>query len=497
MAAPAEVIHTEPIQEERYAHSNSKLRVMGALAVDKEVSLEAIPVVGQAYADYVSGVREMIRSDKEFKNRLDIDDKRDHDIVDGQARDLDGKPMVKVVENGWRSSESKARLRPEFRFQVLRDAGDVHTAKTADALKPGESYVTVSMAPKEGLQEHPEIYKDELGYSEDLMYVQWYAKGVDKMTAGSCSIEIRDEAALLEVLAEEGIVIPPGESSNTWIMHGMKRESTAGQTEKRVLNLRQKVYERQAMPTQRHSVSEYVANNSDIMESIFKAYYPGLAKAVNAKHNNETLQGLANALLKTDLTNMEQEARAVLIQVANSSKFNDELGNTMDAVIRYAAVEELRKGLAVFIAGSRQTPATSPGDLLLIERSDAIAAMHPAMLNQRMANNVQSGVQEGRSYGGCAGQIKLSKDSGLGNELSGYMTNGDSQQSAYGGRSRPCRSIKNGMNTTCPYCKQKVKTIVPKEGGEVYCSNNKCARAAARHLIKKMMPGNEKQKTWS
>ncbi|HUY85242.1 MAG TPA: hypothetical protein VMU97_01875, partial [Candidatus Dormibacteraeota bacterium] len=263
---------------------------------------------------------------------------------------------------------------------------------------------------------------------------------------------------------------------------------TPEQAEQHILGIRDKYYERVGMTEKRYSVSDYVENNSDVVESLFHAYYPGLAEAVSTRKNNETMQGLASALLQADLQKMKPEIRAQLIRVANSSYFNDDMCATMESVIRYAVVEELRKGLKDLVTTGKVFTETSPdsASARLPETgfSSALAMME---LNQRMANNVQSGVKAGRSYGGCAGQVELNEG---GDGLLGGLSGGQSKQEPYGGKS--CKSIKHGESTTCPHCKKSVKTIVPVAGGKVYCNNGQCKEAAPQGLLKRFAPKDKR-----
>ena len=408
------------IQQEQYARSFSKFREVGAVIVAQEVALheidlEAIQPLQQAHEDYVSGVCEMLRSDTTFNQLFDIDGSRTFRIINGRARDKNDDPLVEMVERGHDLSKTRARFQPEFAIQATRDAGDVYTAEQADRLEDGESYFAITMDPKVGLRDHPEIYKDELGYSEGLLYIQRYSKVGNTLVSGYCSVDMSDEDSWREVLAEEGVIIPPGESPDTWIMHGFKAKMTPEQAEKYVLGLRDKYYEHIGVTEKRYSVSEYVARNSAVVDAYFKAYVPALAEAIHTRENNATMQGLAQALLQTDLQNMKADARRHLIKVAGSKSFDDEVGKTMEAIIRYAVVEELRKGLRDVIAGKQtiESYQAAPNSFVALTGTQTTErgswVVPPEQLNRQFANNVESGVKAGRSYGGCAGQVMLSE----------------------------------------------------------------------------------------
>ncbi len=410
MADAAEAVQSPPsTQEVRYARSVELFHKVGHAALDETVDLEVLPEWEQLRTNGVSAVCEMLRTDDEFNVQFDIDGQREFDVIDGQASDVNGTPMVEVVKRGAAISEKRAQRQPEFLFQAVRDKGDIYTAEKQMNWKMARPTIAVTMDPKKALKEHPEIAKDELGYREGLLYIQRYSKVGNTLVAGYCSVDMSDERVWRQLLAEQGVVIPEGESPDTWIVHGFKRKMDPEQAAAFILDLRDQYYERIGLDEKRYSVSEYVTNNAATVDGYFKAYYPSLAKAIATGKNNSTMQGLAGAILKTDISNMKANARMQLMRVARSEDFDDDLGRAMEVIIRYGIVEELRKGLKVIVVNdvpmeSEQVPTAS-----VMQQTETVIAPTAEMLNQRMAQNVQSGVQAGRSYGGCPGQISLNE----------------------------------------------------------------------------------------
>ncbi|HUD10486.1 MAG TPA: hypothetical protein VMR28_02315 [Candidatus Saccharimonadales bacterium] len=428
-AETPEIIHPE---NEEYARSLTKLRAIGRLAVEGEEEFtESFDPERQAFADFMSGVREMLKTDSEFRDRLDIDEQREHDIVDGKARDTDGMPIVDMIADGQHISETVAKVVPELRAQAIRDKGYLQTAITVDELEPGETWFALSMEPKKELQKYTKTYKN-LGYREGLTYLQWHSKVSEtSLVAGSYSIDMSDEETWREIMAEEGVAIPPNESPNTWILHGIKRQGDPKQAQEYVKALRKKYYERRGLTGERHSVSEYIDNNMDVVEGIFKAYYPALSEAVYTRTNNETLQGLATAMLNIDLSKMKGEIRAQLLRVGNAESFDDELGKTMESIIRYAAVEVLRKGLPAFINKTESNTAVHETNQSAV--NELVYVPGELITHQYLANHVESGIRAGRSYGGCAGQVELSSETANRKADGTVDDNPDNPQAAYGG----------------------------------------------------------------
>jgi hypothetical protein len=478
MADAAETVQSPLVMHgEQYARSLELFRQLGRAGLDETVALETLPVWEQARINCISALCEMLRTDDEFNQQLDIDGQRKFDVIDGQACDVDGCPMVEVIKRGAQISAERTKKQPEFSFQKVRDEGDIYTAQIGDKLEDGETYIALTMDPKKALEQHPEIAKDELGYRKGLLYIQTYSKVGDALVAGYCSVDMSDEHAWRKLLAKQGVFIPEGESPDTWIRHGFTLEMTPEQASEYILELRDQYYDQIGVQEKRYSVSEYVAKNSAIVDGYFAAYYPSLSEAIYSNENNDVMKGLAREILLGDLSNMKAAAKMQLMRVARSEKFDDELGKAMEVIIRYGIVEELRKGLKAMIVGEQsEVQQGAQAAFMTQESTDTNFVPDAAMLSQRMAQNVQSGVQAGRSYGGCAGQINLVKET---SEQNNGLEPGNRQQ-PYGGRSesgyskdekincRKCRvpvkiaeveqEDNNGKVTTwkCPHCKYEV-----------------------------------------
>lgn len=463
--AEATPIATE-IPDEQYARSLHEFRVIGEQVLKGLVDIDMLPEMQKARANNTSALCEMLRTDGEFNRRFDIDGQRRFQLINGQACDIDTRPLVAMVRGGSEKSAKLAQSEPRFRFQAIRDRGDVYLAQEADDLEEGESLFAVLMDPKEGLEKYPEIYQDELGYRKGLLYIQRYSKENGQMVAGYCSVDMSDEAIWRDILAEEGVSIPEGESPDTWVMHAFKRKMNSEQAEDYILGLRDRYYERAGVRQKRYSVSEYIANNQHVVDTYFNAYLPSLAKAIYTGENNATLQGLAQELLKADLRNMKASAKMQLRQVAGSAAFNDELGKAMEVIIRYGVAEELRRGLKAVVQGT--VPESYRTQEITTQDSTTAFVPPPELLSQRLAQNVENGVQAGRSYGGCPGQISLNKmESQNGEGVPGSL------QQPYGGRSESGYSKRDRIN--CINCHKQVTVgEVEQEDSEGKVKSWKC-----------------------
>ncbi len=406
MAAAAEAR-----QKEEYAHSLSTLRRLGEFLVDSVVeSQEERPIRELAFADFSSAATEMLKTDKEFRPSLDINNKSEYPVVDNEVRVTDGRSMVAIIATGHKKSLEAARSQPELNVQVIRDAGDLENARYVNKLRVGMTRIVVSMKPKEELKTYKKTYAD-LGYKEGLAYIQWYSRADENtLVAGSYSVDMSNEATWRELFASFGVTIPEDESPNTWIRHAIELQATPAEAEQLVCSIRERYYKQRGCNGKRYSVSEYVANHSAVIQRIFDSYYPALAEAVHSGRNSERLQALATAMLQADIKDLKPEIRRQLSRIGNSHYFDDESGRVMDSIIRYAAVEELRKGLPSLVSKILVPKAYIAPKQSFGYSSHVIYGIPPQELHQLLANNVHSGVQARRSYAGCAGQIQFSSE---------------------------------------------------------------------------------------
>jgi hypothetical protein len=450
MAAAAEILATgydRDLTHEEYAHSLSTIRRLGNVAIEASADAEQKAALEWlALSDFTTAVTEMLKTDEEFRQLLDVDNTSTHRIEDGTARAADGTPMVTLVGGGLKSSRKAAQLRPELHGQVVRDEMDVENARHVDELQPGMTRIVVSMDPKEDLKNYEQAYR-KLGYREGLAYIQYYCRVDDRtLISGSYSVDRSDLTVWRELYADLGVIIPDDESPNGWIQHALEIEATASQAAALAASIRNDYYKRIGASEPRSSISDYVKSNNRLVKQYFYNYYPALASALNSGNNNELLQSFARALLQTNTKYLKPEVIRGLMRIGNLRSFDNESGKLVDSVLRYAVVEELRKGLKrpknpmpqAEIAAARISPVVLQTPLNYM--------MNPAEMHYRLAGNVESGARAQRSYGGCAGQIELGvPDNG------GSIENNANPQEAYGGRANAYSSQEDSESKACEY----------------------------------------------
>jgi hypothetical protein len=421
-------------EQEEYAASLSTLRRLGSVA-NRGVFETAEHQL--AFDDFQTSLEEMLKTDPEFRQSLDVDSKRTFASLHGQVVSADGTPMVRVIERGMQSSFRAAQTDSRMWAQYARDQADLANAQKVDMLSAGESLVALSMDPKNELRSDPKFWRNK-GYREGIAYVQWYSKQFDgSVVAGSLSVDLSDEASWRQLFARHGHVVPADITPNEWLQKSLLLQASPEVTEQFIKQLRGDYYKIRGVSAQRLSVSQYVGERAQLLRQQFEMYYPALATAIHSGQTNSTIKNFAQSLL-AHAQNLEPGKRQQLVRLVNTTTFSEADGRLMDGALRYAVVEDLRRGLGNLIAGrSAEAPTYT--------HSAAVPDyLYYEMMNQRLANNVQAGATAGRSYGGCAGQFNA------GAEASASELGKADSQSAYGGRGEEAASSES-TNEVCEY----------------------------------------------
>ncbi len=450
----------------------------GEIAVTGYMESEALSGSGElVYDDMISGLREMLATDQEFRSYLNIDDVKVFNVKNDRPVSANGELLAEVVANGRRNLEPKVATRPELQAQLTRCIGDEMAIQAAENLAVGQSYVTISMEPKEELNSASpkikETYKD-FGYLEGLSYYQWWTREDEHtFVGGSFSVDLSDEKTHRELRADMGFPLPEDATPNTMIRHGFVVDVAAEEAEQLVRNMRTDYYRRRGETKPRQSVSEYVRQNEDIVKQYFRLYYPAISKATRTGINEPELMSFAQAILSQQPEKLNREIRENLSSIAISPEFNQEFAKTMDAALRYAIAEELRKGLPKFLGLSSidRNFMYSPSVYTTTTQPDRRSIY---IVNEQLAYNIFVGVSAGRSYGGCSA-TDLGEEEATGLIDASRSSHTKQRESAIS--ASVCVEIKDGQKTNCPFCKKSVTAKVPEKGGSVYCSNTECDKA--------------------
>ncbi len=414
---------------EVYALSMETLRRLGELAC-RGSSREGVIAAGLAYADFAAGAAENLKTDKELSHLLDVARTYDFEVENGRAVAADGTPMIDIVRRGHEASQAEASKDPRKRVQAARDYGDVLTAEAVDALaNPGDVYAVLSMCPEEAFSQG--IDMGGLGYVPGMSFVQVYVNVGGKITAHCLSVEASSKQDWRAVLGAFGLDVPADTPADEWIRHGLRANMPIKDALGLAGRIRESYYRQIGQTHRRYSVTDFLRQHDAIVQRYFDHYIRPLATALYSGENNETMQGLAAALLQTISADVldDTEMKSELARLADGEpEFTAASGRTMERLVRYALVEDLRARLGAGISSGNHDwfePA-DPQPAGAMSGGMPAAAMHA-----QLARHVQAGIQAKRSYSGCAGLhfIKDGADEEPGAEIG-------NPQEPYGGKAK-------------------------------------------------------------
>jgi hypothetical protein len=393
------------------------LRELGAIAV-RGISEEDSGIEAFVKDDFVAAVEENLKTDAEFRAHVDIEPTRQFAIRNGKVVTADGQTMESVIARGLTYSRRASLVDPRLATQERRDEGDLLTARLVDTLRPGEAYTVVSMDPKDDLARDGRKFWEDKGYRAGLAFIQFYYKDTEgALLTGSYSVERSNMQAWRAVQQRQGVLIPEGTPADDWIRYGDRREMSAERARSYAADLRRDYYREVGLVSERHSVTELIKQRRDLIDAYFNTYMRPLAEAVYTGTANETIQGLVEAFLaQSAITEkLAPESRRELVRVANTI-FTPEAGRLVEEMIRYALVEELRKGVARLVEGEELTA----GPVADASRGGSIP-----YTAEQLIMNLSAGLSAGRSYGGCAASLRLGEDD---------SSREENPQSIFGGR---------------------------------------------------------------
>ncbi|HKU19045.1 MAG TPA: hypothetical protein VJP80_07320 [Candidatus Saccharimonadales bacterium] len=407
-ALPAsEVDQTEEsaIAEQAYANSQLKTEALGAAALAGVLgTIEGARLKETAKEDFVSSVVEMLNSDSEFRDQLEVSRERSYIFRDGHAMTVNNKgqlePIVHMVRRGAKRSELAVKADPRMRFQAERDHYDVEEAERVDALAPGEFYLSVSMDPKQAFEQHGKDFVEGLGYRKGWGSLRWYWRHPDgrKLTAGTYTFNDSTMSVMASILRRQGVPVPANVTEDTFIGHALQTQCQSVVEARAIADtIRTTAYLDQNIVTKRHSVDDFIAQNEAVVNQVFDSQQVALAMAHKTKRKNAVVHTLAEAMMATPDV-FRARTRQQLAEIHTKQVLNDSDIRLIGYIIRYGLVERLRPAL-MHVGG----PTATPIELFIIPanmRADECIA-------QRLAENAQVGFRAGRTYGGCTAEVDL------------------------------------------------------------------------------------------
>lgn len=407
---PASAEHTEWISEETYAHSLRLLESLGKTALENELDTDRGRLLKEMARDeWESSLIEMINTDAEFRDRLEITRERRHDIRQGQVVCVDAAgtatPMVELIKRGADRAEAEITTDPRMRFQAERDKNDLYNAQEVDTLAPGMMRVVVSMDPKAAFKEHGREFVEGLGYREGWASIQgyWLTPDGNEMATFTYTINDSDMAVMREVCNALGATIPADVTENAFIRHPILAAcQDMAQARSVLLKIRDQAYQKQGITTTRYSVDEFLSQNQELVTQVFDSQYMELATAHAFRYKNETVHAFAQALLDSPLQ-LEAKIHARLQAVCRTSKLEHQDVQLLEYLLRYGLIERLRPALR-YIGNKKLATLES---FAMPAGTQQLPYEHIA---RSLATNALAGIRAGRTYGGCTRGLDIKLD---------------------------------------------------------------------------------------
>lgn len=486
------------LRREEYASSLTSVRRLGEVAINGyEPNSEAQMILNRVWNDFTTAIEENISTDQEFGEVLEFDSVKEWSIEDGRVLSEYGTPMIELVENGLESSRHAAESDSRMLVQVERDEGDLELMKQVDELQQGELLSVVSWDPRDAIRQDRKFWEEKMGYREGMVVVQtYYRLDEDTLLTSTNSIKRGNKQVMAIILQEQGSTVDENTPDGQWTKHPIKRQEVTEEDARNFgANLRSLYRLSADERPDTYSATDFVRKNHETLEQYFNAYLRPLSEAVYTGQNNDEIKSLAYNILQ-NAGQLDAETKRTLMSVANRNQFTDVEGRLMETMIRYAIVEELRKGIKVFVSGASKKiiQASISADETRLNRSPSPSVIYNEqaleqqrqIMNRQLSFNIQNGVREGRSYGGCSsatisgerdGDLMVLDNLGKQDVFGGISGEQNSQEESkdtddLGDRNFECskghknyRKVRNVREKTCSTCGENVYcgTIEPEE----------------------------------
>ena len=143
---------------------------LGAVVTAQQVEVTEVGVEQLARDDFNTSVIEMLKTDPDFKEKLQVESIHSYQIIDGQVCNAKGEPIAEAVKKGWTTSLHKAQSDQRMAIQAGRDEADYHNALAVDDMPVGTTRHALSMEPKQELKADPQFWR-RFGYREGVAYL--------------------------------------------------------------------------------------------------------------------------------------------------------------------------------------------------------------------------------------------------------------------------------------------------------------------------------------
>ncbi|HSX00453.1 MAG TPA: hypothetical protein VLH38_05445 [Patescibacteria group bacterium] len=442
-------------------------------------SPEAQTAKGSLKREWLKTIAEVIKLDPELRPFVEITDVDHYPIMGGFVMTPDGKRrMTHLVEDGAEKSRREAAIDPRWHTLARRDEADTHEALEVDDIAAGRTAHngrgSVSREPAEAMALDPKFYEQK-GFREGFSFYRQYALIDGEMMTITLSLDNISKEVYMTALSEIGVTIMPEADEDMWVAQGAELMLIDAEHALQFAgSFRSRCYELQGDTSKRLSVNDFMDAHADRLDVAFETLCVPMGAAIVSGIKDPAIHAFVEALLSNS-EHFTDETVERLQAIYTAPDFDEDKGRFMAGIAGYAVAEDIRDEAKRMVqeGGATYQAVQSP-----------YINLAAAQVVQRLAGRVHVGVREGRSHGGpCPGVVDISKNAD-GTDSDDPMLN---PQAAYGDRDKSkenCKEVRDGDLVNCPNCKQPVRAIVPKKGGEIFCSNGDCTAAYAKNSTK-------------
>jgi hypothetical protein len=452
-----------------YARSMRMVEAAGCVALrGAQATPEGQDVLAQTRAEFDSSIAEMIKSDPELGDLLELTRYDTYKVIDEQVMAYDGvTPIEALIENGIAASREAAKHDKRMGTQAARDGADGRNMQKVGKMVRGEAdhntRLVVGLDPKEAMERDGHAFWEGLNYKHGLAYIQLYhATENGEVLAGTLSVDFSDKAVWRSVFAEYGVQIPEHETTDNWLDYAIETTLTEPQARALAEGVRRRYYEvKQAQTPLRQSINTFLAAHKPQLDAAFNQLYLPMTEAAASGVHNPTTRQFAGQLLQRAQA-FKPEIAQRLLRLYNSSRLEPEDVPLLEGLIRYGVVESLRSGVKRLVG---RDVGVAP---VHNEPTQSYATGRDLVID--ITRDIEEGARANRAYGACGNRQEIGTGAGSGDN-SGEE---DGPQSAFGGH----RGEQILKCVTCPLCNQPgvdahIKIIEAGKKKQITCSKCK------------------------
>ncbi len=393
-------LETHPQIQEQYGRSMSTLRELGLVAVVSTIDqVKTTPEYTLGLDDFTTAVEEHMMTDTEFGDLLHANRKREHEIVNAQTVTANGTPLVDVVSAGVEASLQAARKDVRMYSQVERDRNDLQLARAVDQLEVGEMCAALSKDPTELIHSDPEFWEGEMGYRKKMSVFQVYWKKTeDTLITHTLIIHNTDVEKMRVLFADYGKSIPADIKDSEWILNQILKNISSEEEFEAFIDQFRNSYELLSGQAPTVSLTQFMNSGipKQLLSTYFDKYILPMSSSLSSGKKVSEIHDFVSDMYSIGTESLNPEDTHGLLRILNRSSFDIQDSRFLDEIIRFTAVEGIRKMLPQYLKP----------DVVKIEPQtglyESTGMVHERAFNQDVASNLRAGRAAERTYGGCS-----------------------------------------------------------------------------------------------